>query len=80
MLAEKDGSNLSFSKLLVTSIIGALTFVVGLFWNDAIRATIELLVPQQQALVAKWAAALVVTALVIVVSILLYRAREVLKV
>jgi nucleoside recognition membrane protein YjiH len=79
MAKNSKNNRLGFRNLLITSIIGALTFVTGLFWSDAVRATIEILIPQQQALLAKWAAALAVTAIVVAVSVILYKTRDMLK-
>ncbi|MBI4018056.1 MAG: hypothetical protein HY368_00420 [Candidatus Aenigmarchaeota archaeon] len=62
--------------MLVTSIITALGFVVGLFWNDAIRAGIETVIPIRERLSAKFMAALIVTIFSIVGVWALIKAQE----
>jgi len=54
-----------FRKLILTSIVTALALVVGLFWNDAIRALIEQIVPRGDTLSAKFLAAVVATIVVV---------------
>jgi len=53
--------------LVMTSIISALALVVGLFWNEAIKAAIEQIVPQGEGLFYKFLAALIVTIVVVIV-------------
>lgn len=64
---EKKIRQLSdFRTLLLYSIISALALVVGLFWNEAIKATIEQIVPQGDSLLYKYLAAIVVSVIVVV--------------
>ncbi len=53
--------------LVLTSIVSALALVVGLFWNEAIKAAIEQIVPQGEGLFYKFLAAIIVTIIVVVV-------------
>lgn len=53
--------------LVMTSIISALALVVGLFWNEAIKAAIEQIVPQGEGLFYKFLAAIIVTIVVVMV-------------
>ena len=71
---EKTKQLMDLRTLLLTSITSALAFVVGLFWNDAIKSAIEQLVPQGQGLAAKFISAIIVTIIVVIVVYLLFRA------
>jgi len=62
--------------IMTTAIVTALAFVVGLFWNDAIRSAIEFLLPAQDAVWGKFAAAIVVTVAVAVVIYSIYRTKR----
>jgi hypothetical protein len=58
-------------------ILAALGFVVGLAWNDAIRALIDDLFPlDKNGLVAKFIYALIVTVVIVVATILLTQKTE----
>lgn len=52
--------------LTLYSIITAMAFVVGLFWNEAIKATIEQIIPQGDTLPYKYLAAIIVTIVVVI--------------
>ena len=58
---EKIKKMADFRTLLVTSVITAMGFVVGLFWNDALKETIVQIVPQGDALYYKYIGAVIVT-------------------
>ncbi len=59
---------------VVTAIIAALGLVTGLAWNDAIKALIESLFPLgRNTLLAKFVYALIITAVVIILSVYLVR-------
>ncbi|MCX6815546.1 MAG: DUF5654 family protein [Candidatus Aenigmarchaeota archaeon] len=66
---EKMQEMSSFRTLFMSSIVTALALVVGLFWNDAIKTTIDQIVPQGDSLFYKYLAAIIVT---LVVAILVY--------
>ena len=51
--------------LFLYSIVSALALVVGLFWNDAIKSTIEQIVPQGDSLFYKYLAAIIVSLVVV---------------
>ncbi len=63
--------------MFITAIITAMAFVVGLFWNDAIRSGIETIIPVQERLSAKFMAAFAVTVLVVLVAWTLVRTEEI---
>jgi hypothetical protein len=56
-----------FRKIFISSIVSALALVVGLFWNDAIKSTIEEIIPAGEGLFYKFVAAILVTILVVVI-------------
>src|SRR3989338_768629 len=74
---EKIKKMADFRTLLVTSVITAMGFVVGLFWNDALKETIVQIVPQGDALYYKYIGAVIVTVVVAVASYLLYRSQRI---
>ncbi|MBS3050871.1 MAG: hypothetical protein J4400_01865 [Candidatus Aenigmarchaeota archaeon] len=62
--------------LFMTSIVSALALVVGLFWNEAIKAAIEQIVPAGEGLSYKFLAAITVTiAVVIIIYVLIHSQR-----
>lgn len=70
--AEKQ----DFKLLFMTAIITSMVFVVGLFWNDAMRSFIESFLPARDEVSAKFAAAMIVTVLVAFAVFLLYRSMK----
>ena len=64
-LREKE---LEFRKTFLATIIGALTFVAGLFWRDAISGYLDLL-PQTQGLIGKTISAILITAIFVILII-----------
>ncbi|GEM_PF-2436964 len=65
-----------FKLLFMTAIITSMVFVVGLFWNDAMKSFIESFLPATDAVSAKFAAALVVTTLAGFGIFLMYRSMK----
>src|SRR3989344_6510508 len=77
---EASSKNLDIRGLFISAIVTALAFVVGLFWNDAIRSTIEIIIPTEgEKLYYKYVAAIIVTLIVSVVAYLLYRSQKLKK-
>ena len=56
-----------FQENFITLIVSALGLVAALTWNDAVKTTIETLIPAQANLIYKYYAAIIVT--IIAVSI-----------
>ena len=77
MADNKARQLMDLRTLLLTSITSALGFVVALFWNDAIRSAIEKFVPQGQDVPAKFASAITVTVIVVLVIYLLFCAHRI---
>lgn len=50
-----------FRTTMLTVVGGAFAFVMALFWNDAIKETINVIVPVNQTLFYKYMAAVLVT-------------------
>lgn len=73
---EKAKQMMDFRMLVLTSIITALSFVVGLFWRDAIAATIEEIIPEGEGLLYKYYAAIIVTIIVVIFVFVLIRANR----
>ena len=74
---EESAKKLDVRTMMISATVTALAFVVGLFWNDAIRSTIEQIIPKQESLFYKYAAAVSVTVAVVIVAYLLYRSQEI---
>ncbi len=62
--------------LFLYSIVSALALVVGLFWNDAIKSTIEQIVPQGDSLFYKYLAAIIVSLVVVTFVYLIMRTQR----
>ena len=62
--------------MLLAAILTALSFVIGLFWNDAIRSGIETIIPIQERVSAKFMAALFVTIMGVLVAYTLIKTDE----
>ena len=77
MPLRRRPEKMTFRNLLITSIIGALTFAVAFSWKDAIQASFEVLLPPQEALLAKWVSAFLITVVVVIIALVLYRLRDV---
>lgn len=73
---EKINQLTDIRYLFLYSIVSALALVVGLFWNDAIKATIEQIVPQGDSLFYKYLAAVIVSVIVLVFVYILMRAQK----
>jgi short subunit fatty acids transporter len=74
---EDEIKKADFRSIVYTAIITALAFVVGLFWRDAITATIDQIIPKGESLFYKYAAALAVTVIVIIAVYIMLHAQKV---
>ncbi|MBI2972093.1 MAG: hypothetical protein HYY37_06755 [Candidatus Aenigmarchaeota archaeon] len=74
---EEAAKKLDIRALLVSSVITALAFVVGLTWNEAIKQTIAQIVPTGESLFYSYLAAVAVTFMAVTVAYFLYRSQEV---
>ncbi len=73
---EEYAKRLDIRGLMIASIISALSFVVGLFWRDAERKTIDEIVPKGSGLFWSYVTAITVTVIVVVISFILVRLQE----
>ena len=62
-----------FRSLVLTSLVTALSLVVGLFWKDVVTDAINKIVPTGDTLIYKFLAAVMATAAVVVAFYLLIR-------
>ena len=74
---EDHFKKLDVKGVMITSIMTALAFVVGLFWRDAIAETINQLVPEGEGLIYKYVAALIATVVVVIIGYILIKAQEI---
>ncbi len=70
---EEKIEKLDFEGIIIGSIITAMAFVVGLFWRDAIKETIEYFLPEGQGLIYKYLIALLATIIVVIMAYILIR-------
>ncbi len=74
---EKTKQLMDIRTLMLASITSALAFVVGLFWNDAIKSAIEQFVPPGEGVAAKFISAIIVTVIVVAAVYLMFRAMHI---
>ncbi|MBI4174976.1 MAG: hypothetical protein HY517_05005 [Candidatus Aenigmarchaeota archaeon] len=74
---EKVQKLTNVRMLFMTSIVSALALVVGLFWNEAIKAAIEQIVPGGEGLGYKFLAAVIVTIIVVIIIYILIHGQRV---
>lgn len=60
-----------FRGTMATLIISAFGFVAALSWNDAIKSAIDTLLPQEKTLIVKFMSAVLITALVVIITFLI---------
>jgi short subunit fatty acids transporter len=73
---EKKAKEFDVSGALVTSVITALSFTVGMFWKDVITKSINEVLPAEQTLFYEYLAAALVTVLAVFASYLLLKTNE----
>ncbi len=76
-IEEKASKMTDIKYIFLTSIISALSLVVGLFWNDAIKSAIEQIVPKGEGVYYKLLAAFVVTIIVIITIYIIIRSQKI---
>ena len=74
---EKAKQYMSVRTVVLTSIVSALGFVLALFWNDAVKSAIEQIIPAGDTLTAKFIAAVIVTAAVVVIIYILIHSQKI---
>ncbi|MBI2578377.1 MAG: hypothetical protein HYW26_01565 [Candidatus Aenigmarchaeota archaeon] len=73
---EEHARKRDIHGMLTSAIITALAFVVGLFWNDALRSGIETIIPPSERVSAKFMTAFIVTILVMLAAWTLIKTQE----
>ena|SRR3989338_436362 len=73
---EESIQKMDFRAIVFTAIITALSFVVGLFWRDAIADTINSIIPEGEGLFFKYLAAVIATIIVVIFAYILVRAQN----
>src|SRR3989344_7198270 len=73
---EDSIQKMDFRAIVFTAIITALSFVVGLFWRDAITETINQLIPGGEGIFYKYLAAVIATIIVVIFAYILIRAQN----
>lgn len=74
---EKASKMTDIRTIFLTSILSALSLVVGLFWNDAIKSAIEQIVPNGEGVYYKFVAAILVTVIIIIIIFILMRSQKI---
>ena len=73
---EAAARTFNIRGVFLTAIISALSFVVALFWRDAIKGSIDKVVPQGETLGYLYLSAILVTIIFIAAIWMLYRAEK----
>ncbi len=73
---EEEAAKLNVKGIVITMVLGALGFLVALAWRDAIQQTIDLLVPRGEGLFYTYLAALTVTVIAVVATVLLVKLQK----
>ncbi len=73
---EDSIQKMDFRAIVFTAIITALSFVVGLFWRDAITETINQFVPGGEGIFYKYLAAVIATIIVVIFAYILIRVQN----
>jgi hypothetical protein len=74
---EKHVENFDITGAIVTSIITAIGFVIALFWQNTIMDAIDTVIPQNEKLSYKFAAAIIVTFLMVLLAFLVIKAEQI---
>jgi len=74
---QESAKKFNISTAIITSIVTALTIVSGLFWNDAVKAGIENILPPRDEVSAKFIAAFMVTVIVTFAILIMYRIQQI---
>lgn len=62
-----------FRTSIATLMLSAFGFVAALSWNDAIKSTIDTLLPQEKTLIYKFVSAVAITAFAVIATFLISR-------
>src|SRR3989344_2405159 len=76
---DKNTSNFNIKTFFITSIVTAMSLVVGLFWKDAISSVVDNLVPDRYDMYSNILIAVAVTIAIGIAILLLYRSQTMVK-
>ena len=76
MSIEKHAQALKLGAVMVTAIVSAMSFIIALFWRDAISAFIEQFMPTEQSVWFKIITAVCVTIFGSLLIYFLYRSEK----
>ena len=74
---EEEVKQLNIKAALSTLVVSSFGFVAALFWRDAIRDFLDLIIPAWQGVVYSFVAAIIVTIMAIVTIYLLSKAESI---
>jgi len=74
---EEQAKKLDFHGIIITSIITALSFVVALFWRDAISLTVSQIFPETHEITSKYVVAMIFTFIAAGASFILLKSQEI---
>lgn len=74
---EEQVKRLDFRGIMISAIITAMAFVVGLFWRDAITETIKIVAPQGTGLVYSYITAVIATVIVVIMAYVLMKTQTI---
>ena len=74
---ERYARRLDIRGMVLASLMTAFAFVIGLFWNDAIKSTIEEIIPKGEGLFYKYVAAIIVTIIVVIIIYIIIHGQKI---
>ena len=77
MAFEEHAASLDIKGIVITMILSALGFLVALQWRDAIKSTIDILVPAGEGLTYTYTATILVTVIAVIATFVLIKLKDV---
>jgi len=76
MGVEKELKSLNVKTIVTTMILSALGFLVAFQWRDVIKETIEMMIPAGEGLIYKYAVAILITIIAVVITFVLIKFQQ----
>jgi len=73
---EVEQTKKAFRERLITLVMGGFSLVAALAWNEAIKSLVDTYFKESSGLIGKFVYALIITAVVVIVSIRLEKISE----
>jgi len=73
---EEQAEKGDVKGIMVTALMTAFAFVVGLFWKDAITETINSILPGGEGLIYKYISAIIATVIITIMAFLLVKTNK----